>query len=133
MEIFVYGTLTDPSMVEQVLGDEPFSFNGQAVLEGLHRVECAYPTLMPGGKTPGRILQTDAVELLDRYEGVNQGLYIRQPVPVAEQSTTVDVYLGNPSRLSCDENDWREEQAFADTVSTYITEQNVVLTKTVCE
>ena len=127
VDIFVYGTLTEASTVEQVLDGEPFSFDGQAVLKGVHRVECEYPTLMPGGETHGRILQTDAVGLLDQYEGVTDELYTRQSVPVADRPATADVYIGDPNRLNCEENSWPHAQTFVDSVTTYLTEQNVVI------
>ncbi|USZ66721.1 gamma-glutamylcyclotransferase [Halorussus salilacus] len=63
MDAFVYGTLTDPERVARVVS--AFEFRGDAVLDGLHRVEGEYPTLAPGGSVRGRILRTPDVEALD--------------------------------------------------------------------
>ncbi|AHG00192.1 gamma-glutamyl cyclotransferase [Halostagnicola larsenii XH-48] len=96
MLVFVYGTLTDAARVENVLdetGREPGStdnarafdaaFVGDATLEGLHRVDGAYPTLVPGGCVTGRVLSIDESHLgaLDAYEGLAQGLYVRAGLP----------------------------------------------------
>lgn len=113
MEVFVYGTLTDPTRVQQVVDD--FDFRGDAVLDGLHRVDGEYPTLAPGGEVEGRILSTDDVAALDAYEGVDRGLYVRVPVPVTADAPfgtdtgtytrtntgqrTVQVYVGDPDKL----------------------------------
>ncbi|WP_439027695.1 gamma-glutamylcyclotransferase family protein [Haloarchaeobius sp. DT45] len=102
MDCFVYGTLTDPGRVGELLDD--WTFGPDVVLRGAHRVEGAYPTLAPGGETTGRILRTDEVAALDRYEGVDRGLYVRVSVPWGddgggESSETVQVYVGDPSKL----------------------------------
>jgi len=96
MEYFVYGTLTDPAVASTVLDE--FSYCGPATLEGLHRVDGAYPTLLPGGSTDGRLLVTDEVAALDRYEGVDRGLYVRVTVPCTDGGT-VETYVGHPDRL----------------------------------
>ncbi|MFC4406609.1 gamma-glutamylcyclotransferase family protein [Haloarchaeobius iranensis] len=75
MGVFVYGTLTDPDRVAAVLDD--WSFVPDAVRRGAHRVDGRYPTLAPGGETAGRLLRTAATDALDRYEGVESGLYRR--------------------------------------------------------
>ena len=79
MEFFVYGTLTDPATADSLL--KSFEYRGTATLRGLRRVDGEYPTLVPGGETTGRLLVTDDVETLDRYEGVDGGLYVRIEVP----------------------------------------------------
>lgn len=93
MDVFVYGTLTNPARAETVLGDatraggrnEPieYEFAGEATLEGFHRVEGEYPTLVPGGSVDGRVLEVDerGLAALDAYEGVDQGLYVRAALP----------------------------------------------------
>ncbi|PSQ46173.1 gamma-glutamylcyclotransferase, partial [Halobacteriales archaeon SW_6_65_15] len=56
MDVFVYGTLTDPAQVARVVSE--FEFRGSATLDGLHRVEGEYPTLAPCGEVSGRVLRT---------------------------------------------------------------------------
>jgi len=129
VHVFVYGTLTDPDRVAEVLetpseasddddqnatgATASWSFVADATLGGLHRVDGRYPTLAPGGRVDGRILQTDAVAALDAYEGVDRGLYVRVPVPSADDEAVggggdadpdaVAVYVGDPDRLDVDE------------------------------
>jgi len=95
--VFVYGTLTDPDRVDAILDD--WSFAGDAILDGLHRVEGRYPTLAPGGRTAGRLLRTPEVATLDGYEGVDRGLYVRVAIPVADRGEDAAVYVGDPARL----------------------------------
>ncbi|MBZ6494178.1 gamma-glutamylcyclotransferase family protein [Natrinema longum] len=113
MLVFVYGTLTDPARVTAVLELEPAAaadrFVDHATLEGLHRVDGRYPTLVPGGSVDGRLLAVDGTELaaLDRYEGVERGLYVRVAVPMAVDDGGEGVaegdqcwaYVGKPDRL----------------------------------
>jgi len=110
VHVFVYGTLTDPARVAEVLepaataghdgggedGSEDeeargasssWSFAADATLRGLHRVDGRYPTLAPGGRVDGRLLRTDAIAALDAYEGVDRGLYARVLVPYADDGT----------------------------------------------
>lgn len=122
MHVFVYGTLTDPERVAEVL-DRPreWSFVADATLRGLHRIDGRYPTLAPGGRVDGRLLETDAVAALDAYEGVDRDLYVRVPVPYADSGVgnsdrdadggsveddpdAVSVYVGDPDRLDVDES-----------------------------
>lgn len=121
MEFFVYGTLTDRETTAAVL--DSFEFHGSAVLEGLHRVEGAYPTLSPGGRVEGRILVTDAVEALDGYEGVDRGLYLRVEIP-RDSGGTVQTYIGNPARLGV-ADEWPGEGEFAERVRSYLDETAV--------
>ncbi|MDJ1432368.1 gamma-glutamylcyclotransferase family protein [Halostagnicola sp. A-GB9-2] len=86
MHVFVYGTLTNAARAEAVLNETTrgvgttdsieYEFAGDATLEGLHRVDGEYPTLVPGGSVDGQVL-----EALDTYEGVDHGLYVRAGVP----------------------------------------------------
>jgi len=55
MDVFVYGTLTEPERVAEVL--DSYVYVGPATLFGLHLVEGRYPTLAPGGETGGRLLR----------------------------------------------------------------------------
>lgn len=123
MEVFVYGTLTDEAKVGTLLDD--FAFRGDAVLEGMHRVEGEYPTLAPGGSVEGKLLATDEVATLDEYEGVDRGLYVRVSIPCEDAwewvdaggatsgassgpanptaGPTVETYVGAPAALGVDE------------------------------
>jgi len=99
---FVYGTLTDPDRVEEVVDD--YRFEGPATLVGLRRVEGTYPTLAPGedAAVEGRLLRTPEVAALDAYEGVDRGLYVRVGVPLVGDPGPSDeaaVYVGDPDRL----------------------------------
>ncbi|MGZ0747844.1 gamma-glutamylcyclotransferase family protein [Haloparvum sp. AD34] len=113
MDVFVYGTLTDPEQVGQVL--DSFVFVGPATLSGLHAVDGAYPTLAPGGRTAGRLLRTDEIEALDAYERVDDGLYTRVTVPLdggEDHPDEAAVYVGDPDRLDVDGDvDWGEAVA----------------------
>lgn len=108
MDVFVYGTLTDPEQVGRLL--DSFVFVGPATLDGLHAVDGKYPTLAPGGRTAGRLLRTEAIHALDEYEHVADGLYTRVTVPLEGGSPhpdDADVYVGNPTRLNVsDDVDW---------------------------
>jgi len=121
VRLFVYGTLTDPDTAAAVL--ETFSFEGAATVDGLHRAEGAYPTLLPGGSADGRVLETPDVERLDRYEGVDRGLYVRVSLP-CEDGRTVETYVGDPGRLGIDD-EWPGDGPFADRVRAYIDANDV--------
>jgi gamma-glutamylcyclotransferase (GGCT)/AIG2-like uncharacterized protein YtfP len=144
--VFVYGTLTDPETVAEVL--DSYVFVGAAVLHGLHAVDGRYPTLAPGGSVGGRLLRTDAVAALDEYEAVEDGLYTRVSVPVVDNVTeatdhesdgsagvaeedpgdageTVELYVGNPDRLGVD-IDWPGTGTFPERVRQYLDAEPVV-------
>ncbi len=123
MECFVYGTLTDRETASKLL--DTVTYGGPAVLDGLHRVDGQYPTLLPGGSVEGRMLQTDQIERLDRYEGVEQGLYSRITVPT-QAGDSVDTYVGDPARLGIDA-DWPGAGLFASRVRAYVQEKSVVV------
>ncbi|RQH01998.1 gamma-glutamylcyclotransferase family protein [Natrarchaeobius oligotrophus] len=130
MQVFVYGTLTDRARVERVLEIGRFAFDGEATLEGLHRIEGRYPTLAPGGSAEGRLLCVEcaALERLDRYEGVESGLYVRVSVPRANDGRPVQVYVGRPERLGVgDRVDWPGEGAFRDRVRTVLERTGAVV------
>ncbi|HKL30331.1 MAG TPA: gamma-glutamylcyclotransferase family protein [Natrialbaceae archaeon] len=125
MDVFVYGTLTDPDRARAVVDDA--RFRGAARLVGLHVVEGQYPTLAPGGSTPGRILRTEHVEALDAYEGEGAGLYVRVTVP-CDDGSTVEAYVGDPTRLGvADAVDWPGAGSFADRVREYVDRNEVVV------
>lgn len=118
--VFVYGTLTDPGTASSVL--EEFSYEGSARLVGLERVEGRYPTLVPGGSTDGRLLRTGDLDALDRYEGVEDGLYVRVSVPFAGDRdgsgavpATVETYVGDPERLGV-ADEWPGDGPFEERV-----------------
>ena len=120
MNVFVYGTLTDPENASDVL--DSFTFGPDATLDGCHPVEGAYPTLAPGGETVGRILRTPNVRALDAYEGVERDLYVRASVPGPNGQCAV--YVGDPDRLDVDAT-WPGEGTLADRVTRYLHEQDV--------
>lgn len=131
MRVFVYGTLIDPEQVETLLDDGPgaYEFAGSATLEGLHRVDGRYPTLVPGGSVEGRLLAVDdpALERLDRYEGVDRGLYVRVKVP-RPAGNPVWTYVGDPARLGVDTDaPWPDGRSLRDSAQAYIEGNDVVV------
>jgi len=136
--VFVYGTLTDPEQVSTLLTE--FTFGPSAVCHGLQRVDGRYPTLVPGGEVTGRLLSTPELDRLDRYEGVDSGLYCRVRVPVesargsetndADQNDadgsvfdveTAAVYVGDPSKLGVGpEVGWPDAEGFTQSVTAYL-------------
>ncbi|WP_123535180.1 gamma-glutamylcyclotransferase family protein [Halosimplex salinum] len=136
MDVFVYGTLTDSDQAAAVLGD--LEYRGPATLAGLHRVDGAYPTLAPGGSVEGRLLRTADRAALDRYEGVESGLYVRVTVPLADsrrgedgdespRDRTVETYVGDPQRLDAPV-EWPGEGPFAERIRSYVAERGVTVT-----
>jgi gamma-glutamylcyclotransferase (GGCT)/AIG2-like uncharacterized protein YtfP len=128
MDVFVYGTLTDPETVGEVV--DSYAFVGAAVLEGLHPVTGQYPSLAPGGETGGRLLRTEAVAELDAYEGVDDGLYVRVSVPKVgpegDRVGDVAVYVGNHDRLGVVEDvSWPGEGSLRERVAAYVEAEGV--------
>lgn len=123
MDVFVYGTLTDPVRADAIL--TTWRYGPDAVLDGLHRVDGGYPTLSPGGTVEGRILRTDDVDALDRYEGVDRGLYIRAKVPDVDGGM-VAVYVGDPDRLDAP-GSWPATGDFAARVAWYVRKHGVTV------
>ena len=125
MDVFVYGTLTEPERVAEVL--DSYVFVGSATLDGLRLVEGRYPTLAPGGETAGRLLRTEAVDALDAYEDVDGGLYVREAVPLdapAGHPETAAVDVGDPDRLDADAT-WPGGGPFADRVRSVLDDRDV--------
>lgn len=124
MDVFVYGTLTEPDRVGDLL--DSFVFVGPAVLRGLHAVDGDYPTLAPGGRVGGRVLRTDEVGALDAYEGVDDGLYVRVAVPAAGDrfASEVACYVGDPERLGADAT-WPGDGPFPERVRQYLAAHDV--------
>jgi gamma-glutamylcyclotransferase (GGCT)/AIG2-like uncharacterized protein YtfP len=123
MDVFVYGTLTNPERVASVV--DSYAFAGPAHLHGLHLVEGRYPTLAPGGEAAGRLLRTDELDRIDDYEGVDDGLYVRVSVPRTDGGDAA-VYVGDPARLDADA-DWPGEGPFADRVRAFLDRSEVVV------
>jgi gamma-glutamylcyclotransferase (GGCT)/AIG2-like uncharacterized protein YtfP len=121
MEVFVYGTLTDPETAAGVLDE--FEYDGDATLVGLHRVDGAYPTLAPGGRTEGRLLVTEETAALDRYEGVDRGLYTRVSLPDDDEGT-VECYVGDPAALDAPA-EWPGTGPFPECVGHYCRDNDV--------
>ncbi|MFQ3295762.1 MAG: gamma-glutamylcyclotransferase (GGCT)/AIG2-like uncharacterized protein YtfP [Halobacteriales archaeon] len=128
MDVFVYGTLTDPDRAFTVVPEARYL--GPAKIVGLHVVEDRYPTLAPGGTATGRILRTDDVAALDEYEGVETGLNVRISVPGADGSP-VETYVGKPARLgAADEVTWPGDGHFCERVRRYIDCETAVVRPT---
>jgi gamma-glutamylaminecyclotransferase len=133
MEVFVYGTLTESDRVDAVLGrvsGARYELGSDAVLEGFRRVEGEYPTLAPGGRVEGRLLEVDDVGLdaLDSYEGVEQGLYERVRIPRSDDADDAWVYVGDPDRLGVEERvEWPAGASLADRVRTERARRDVVI------
>jgi len=134
--VFVYGTLTDSERVATVLdGSIQYELAGRATLEGLHRVDGRYPTLAPGGSVDGRLLTVDdaGLERLDRYEGVDSGLYVRVAVPAASSVENENdrcwAYVGEPDRLDVDVT-WPGNGPFRDRVQRVVSRRAVVVPRT---
>lgn len=130
MLVFVYGTLTAPDTAREVLEREP-TYPADAVLEGLRRVDGAYPTLVPGGECEGRLLRVAGPDRhrLDAYEGVDRGLYVRVSVPFdgpAGRSGTVETYVGDPDRLDAP-GSWPGDGPFEERLRTYLAVESVVV------
>ncbi|TQQ80711.1 gamma-glutamylcyclotransferase family protein [Halonotius roseus] len=127
--VFVYGTLTDDAQVAALL--DSYRFVGDAVCVGFKRVDGRYPTLVPGESVTGRLLETDEIDRLDRYEGVDRGLYHRVSVSLTSSltsslasssaslsATTAEVYLAAPTAIGLGSLDeyWPGEGSFLDRV-----------------
>ena len=141
MDFFVYGTLTNPEQVAQVV--DSYSYLGAAVLDGLHPVSGRYPTLAPGGSVGGRVLRTDDVDAVDSYEGVDHGLYVRVAVPWRAEGNgdgvtaddgvgeTVAVYVGDPDELDVEEEiSWPGDGPLAERVRRYVARESVTVSWT---
>jgi len=124
--VFVYGTLTDDAQVAALL--DSYRFVGDAVCVGLRRVDGRHPTLVPGESVGGRLLETSEIDRLDRYEGVDRGLYHRVSVPLASSlaatvsATTASVYFAAPSDLGLGSLDqyWPGEGRFTDRIDRHL-------------
>jgi gamma-glutamylcyclotransferase (GGCT)/AIG2-like uncharacterized protein YtfP len=122
VDAFVYGTLCSAARAREVLGHA--SFGPDARLVGLQRTEARYPTLAPGGQTGGRILRVDGIDLevLDGYEGVDRGLYVRVLLPSDEGEFWT--YVGNPDALGADV-EWPGDGSLKTRVERYVERHDV--------
>jgi gamma-glutamylcyclotransferase (GGCT)/AIG2-like uncharacterized protein YtfP len=127
VDLFVYGTLTNPDRVAGLV--DSFSFLGAARVDGLRIVSGAYPTLAPGGSAAGRLLRVADVDPIDRYERVADGLYVRASLPRADGDAPVAVYVGDPDAL-CADVTWPGEGPLADRVARYVDAHDVVVAPT---
>ncbi len=127
MDVFVYGTLTEPEQVRDLL--DSFVFVGSATLTGLRLVEGEYPTLAPGGETAGRLLRTEEVDSLDEYERVDDDLYVRVTVPLDAPDgypAEAALYVGDPTRLNADAT-WPGAEPFAERVTRYLSTAEITV------
>lgn len=126
----MYGTLTDPATVDSLL--DSYAFLGGARVDGLHVADGTYPTLLPGGDAAGRLLRTDEVATLDRYEGVGEGLYVRVDLPHADGGA-VGTYVGDPVALGVDgvatgsDGAWPGDGPLAERVRAYVDRAGVAV------
>jgi gamma-glutamylcyclotransferase (GGCT)/AIG2-like uncharacterized protein YtfP len=106
--LFIYGSLRDPHVRARLLGDRPELTTIPAVLYGYARQmvsDFEYPFIVPAGPdehVDGEIILglTDAdYATLDRYEDVDDGLYVRATVTVQTQRDPEGVwaYLKGPA------------------------------------
>ncbi len=121
MKFFVYGTLTESEVASAVL--DSFEYCGPASLSGLRRVDGEYPTLLPGDSVTGRLLETEEVSRLDRYEGVDRGLYVRVSAP-HETGGAVETYVGNPDPLGVPD-EWPGDGSFEQRVRAFLADTDV--------
>ena len=122
MDAFVYGTLREPDRAREVIGHT--DFGPDARLVGLRRVEARYPTLAPNGKTTGRVLRLrdGDLDVLDAYEGVDRGLYVRVRVP--SDDGDLWTYVGDQSALGAAVT-WPGDGTFEERVERYVDEHDV--------
>ena len=111
LPLFVYGTLRDPDIRTRVLGERPGLTTCPAILRGHTRrmvPNFEYALAMPAGpadRIEGELILglADAdYPVLDEYEDVDGGLYVRVAVSVETADGPVDAwtYLRGPSAPS---------------------------------
>lgn len=104
LPLFVYGTLADPAVRANVLGDRddrPAVTARPAMLAGYRRAsvpDFEYPLIEPGAagdRVDGRLLAgltADDYAVLDQYEDVGEGLYARVRVSVSLDDGQADAW-----------------------------------------
>lgn len=111
LPLFVYGSLRDPRVRTRVLGERPALTTCPAILRGHERQMVPgfeYPFLVPAeadASVDGELIVglADAdYPILDRYEDVDDGLYVRARVTVEAPDGPVDAwaYLRGPAAPS---------------------------------
>lgn len=115
MDVFVYGSLMFPEVIRAVTGVEPEY--EEATLEG-HARRCVrgerYPAVeaAPGASVSGRVylgLPVDALAILDEYENVDEGVYVKARLPVRTadgRTLQAQVYVAGPALDGRLEGDW---------------------------
>jgi gamma-glutamylcyclotransferase (GGCT)/AIG2-like uncharacterized protein YtfP len=101
--LFVYGTLRDDAVVQELLGHR--LFGRPAVLTGFRRTvdpAIGYPVIHPEptATVPGTLLDgvdTEALAILDAYEGVHYRRIIVQVVTL--DGRTLDAYVYVPATV----------------------------------
>jgi gamma-glutamylcyclotransferase (GGCT)/AIG2-like uncharacterized protein YtfP len=111
MHLFAYGTLGEPRRLDEVLGHKHLGERLAARLEGYQRVARSawpYPLIVAeDGQSVDGVLLMDLtaydMEVLDRYEDVDTGLYQRESVEVEAWGcgrrparVPADVYVAGP-------------------------------------
>jgi gamma-glutamylcyclotransferase (GGCT)/AIG2-like uncharacterized protein YtfP len=108
LPLFIYGSLRDPQLRARLLGNRPELTTIPAILYGYARQMVSsfeYPFIVPAGPdehVDGEIilgLTEDDYPLLDRYEEVDDGLYVRAAVTVQAPGGPMDAwaYLKGPA------------------------------------
>jgi gamma-glutamylcyclotransferase (GGCT)/AIG2-like uncharacterized protein YtfP len=110
--LFAYGTLVDPACLDEVLGHRHQGERLAARLRGYQRVTTPtfpYPFIVEAnGSSVDGVLVMDLspydIQVLDRYEEVESGVYRREPVQVEAWGcgphpvhVWADVYVAGPS------------------------------------
>ena len=106
--LFIYGSLRDPRVRADLLGERPGLTTCPAILHGYTRQTVSsfdYPFIVPAesdARVDGELLLglVDAdYAILDRYEDVDDELYLRAPVTVETEDGSVDAwaYLRGPA------------------------------------
>jgi gamma-glutamylcyclotransferase (GGCT)/AIG2-like uncharacterized protein YtfP len=128
VDLFVYGTLTEPDRVATLC--DSFTFLGGARVDGLAVAAGAFPTLVPGDAAAGRLLRVDdtALAALDRYEGVAAGSYVRVGLARTDGGR-VETYVGDPAALGV-ADEWPGDGPLADRVRAYRDDAGVVVRPT---
>lgn len=112
LPLFVYGSLRDPRVVARLFGARSDLRTGPATLPGHERQTVpsfGYPFLVPAdgdARVDGELLlglTADDYRILDRYEDLDEGLYVRAIVTVqTADGLVVDAwaYLRGPNAPS---------------------------------